>query len=59
MQAVLQFIPGFVAASTAFGVTKIFRWTESGFEFGVFIVLYSAVAVAVDRGMKRYGASKQ
>ena len=55
MQATLRFIPGLAAATVAFGVTKLVGWTELGFEFGAFLTAYVAVAVSVDRGMKRYG----
>ena len=56
MQAILQLVPGVVGASAAFFVTRLFGWTELGFEFGVFLLSYVLVAVAVDRAMKRYGA---
>ena len=55
MQAILQFVPGVLAASAAFFVTRLLGWTELGFEFGSFLVAYTVVAVSVDRGMKRYG----
>ena len=54
MQSVLVHVQGVVAAAAAFGVTKLAAWT--GLEFGVFIAVYLAVAIPLDRGMKRYGA---
>jgi len=57
MQTTLRFLPGVAAAAVAFVVTKFFAWTELGFEFGAFLTAYLAVAVSVDRGMKRYGVS--
>jgi hypothetical protein len=57
MQLVLRFIPGIVGAVCAFSVSKLFAWTELGFELGAFLVTYLAIAVAVDRGLKRYGSS--
>ena len=54
MQSVLVHVQGVVAAAAAFWVTKLAAWT--GFEFGVFIAVYLAVAIPLDRGMKRYGA---
>jgi len=59
MQAILQFIPGLVAATAAFVLVRLFSWTELGFEFGAFLVAYIAVAVSVDRAMKRYGARRK
>ncbi len=58
MQAILHFVPGVVAASAAFFVTRLFGWTELGFEFGAFLVAYTVVSVSVDRGLKRYGAQR-
>lgn len=57
MQVMLRFIPGLVAASVAFAVTRLFAWTEVGFEFSVFLAAYAAVAISLDRGMKRYGVT--
>ncbi len=58
MQSVLQYVPGVVAATVAFGATKIVAWTEIGFEFGIFFGAYLVVLLSVDRGMKRYGTRK-
>ncbi len=58
MQSVLQYVPGVVAATVAFGATKIVAWTEIGFEFGVFLGAYLVVLLSVDRAMKRYGTRK-
>ncbi len=57
MQVVLQFIPGLVAASVAFGVTRLFSWTDVGFEFSAFLAVYAVVAISLNRGMKRYGSA--
>jgi hypothetical protein len=59
MQAMLRFIPGFAAASVAFVVTRLFSWTEVGFEFSVFLAAYAAVAISLDRGLKRYGVANR
>ena len=56
VQAILKFLPGVVAAGVAFVATKLVAWTEVRFEFSVFVAAYIAVAVSMDRGMKRYGA---
>jgi hypothetical protein len=53
MQSVLVHVQGVVAAATAFWVTKLVAWTD--FEFGVFVAVYLAAAIPLDRGMKRYG----
>ena len=56
MQSVLRTTSGAVAATAAFGVTKLVGWTEIGFEFSVFLGAYLVVAVAFDRALTRYGA---
>ncbi len=57
MQLILRLVPGVVGAVCAFSVSKLFAWTDIGFELGAFLVTYLAIAVAVDRGLKRYGSS--
>lgn len=59
MQTILHFVPGLVAALVAFGVTKLFAWTELGFELGAFLAAYLVVTISVERGMRRYGASRR
>ena len=59
MQLILRWVPGIVGAVCAFSVSKLFAWTELGFELGAFLVAYLAIAVAVDRGLKRYGRSSE
>ena len=58
MQTVLRFVPGFVAATVAFGVTRLFSWTDVGFEFSTFLALYAVGAISLDRALKRYGSAK-
>jgi hypothetical protein len=56
MQLVLRLVPGVVGAVCAFAVSKLFAWTDLGFDLGAFLVTYLAVSVAVDRGFTRYGS---
>ena len=56
MQSILKYVPGFVAASIAFWVTKLAAWTEIGYELGIFLAAYLITVVSLDRGMKKYGA---
>ena len=58
---VLKYIPGLVGAIAAYLGLKFISWI-AGLSFGVqivvFLVIYFAVAVAVDKAFAQYGKSQ-
>ena len=57
---IVRFLPGFVAAITAYMALKLIGWVRQSLSFEIFLFFgtYVVVTVVVDAAMKRYGEKK-
>ena len=62
MSSVLRFVPGLIAAVVAFIALKLLFWFGFAaliYEILVFVLVYIAVVVVVDRAMTAYGSPRK
>ncbi len=55
----IRFVPGLIAAVAAYLVAQLLAWMPLVPEFLIFIAVYLAVAVFVDKSMRGYGGNNR
>ncbi len=55
----IRFVPGLIAAVAAYVAAQLLAWMPLVPEFLIFIGVYLAVAVFVDKSMRGYGGNNR